>query len=260
MQAFIHSFQSEWIKRRRSLASWIVIAGGFFTPAIIIVARIVNSESMPKIYASERFWNMLWRTSWESMAIFLLPIGVILATSLITQIEYKNNTWKQVHTVPLTLTTIFFSKLGVILIMLIQFFILFNIGIYLSAVIPYLVINDLTYPQAIIPVQHFVKENLFYFVDCLPIVALQYLISLQYRNFLVPVGVGFLLWIGAVGILKWKYGFILPYTYGMFNYLKDMPDGKAIIPTVDIHLMALAYFVLFILAGYALYVLKKEKI
>src|SRR3954462_4987753 len=106
--AFLRSFQSEWLKTKRSLAFWMVVIGGFFPPAVIIVARLINYAKLPDIYSADNFWDLLWKNSWESMAIFFLPLGAILSTSLITQIEYKNNTWKQLHTLPLTLTTIFF--------------------------------------------------------------------------------------------------------------------------------------------------------
>jgi hypothetical protein len=108
--SFIHSFQCEWLKTKRSLALWIIIIGGFFTPAIVTVVRIIQYKALPQIYSSSDFWRLLWQNSWESMAIFLLPLGVILTTSLITQIEYKNNTWKQLHTLPLSLTTLFFQS------------------------------------------------------------------------------------------------------------------------------------------------------
>ena len=101
--------------------SWIVVIGGFFTPTIIIIARLVNYEQLAALYAKADFWTSLWQSSWESMAIFLLPLGVVLSTSLITQIEYKNNSWKQLHTVPLNFSTIFFTKLLVIIAMLLQF-------------------------------------------------------------------------------------------------------------------------------------------
>ena len=133
---FINSLQSEWLKKRRSLAAWLVIVGGFFTPSIILMARIKNANKFSAVYRAEDFWIKLWNQSWESMAAFLLPIGIILAVGLITQIEYKNNTWKQLHTTPQRFSTIFFAKFVVILIMLAQAFVLFNIGIYLSAVIP----------------------------------------------------------------------------------------------------------------------------
>ncbi len=257
--SFIHSFQSEWLKKKRSLASWIVITGAFFTPVIIIIARLVQHDKLSLIYASDDFWKSLWKSSWESMAIFLLPLGVILFTSLITQIEYKNNTWKQLHTLPLNLTTIFVSKLAVILIMVLQFFIFFNIGIYLSAVVPYLLISGVSYPKPPIPHTFFLKEDALFFIDCLPIISLQYLLSLKYKNFLVSVGIGFILWVGAIASLSWKFGYIIPYTYCMFNYLMDSTGGKVAVPVINIHYLAIGYFIVFTIVSYILYITKKEK-
>jgi lantibiotic transport system permease protein len=257
--AFINSFQSEWIKKRRSLATWLVVLGSFFTPAIIIVARIIRHKGLPLVYAAPDFWEKHWRNTWESMALFLLPVGVIMATSLVTQLEYKNNTWKQLHTTPLSLTTIYFSKLTVIVAMMLQFFLLFNVGIYVSAILPSLLFSEVPFPAEQINVLFFLKENALYFIDCMPIIALQYLISLRYKNFLVPVGMGFLLWVGSLGSLVWKYGYVIPYTYCMYNYLKTEPVSKAVMPTVNFHLVAIGYTAVILLVGYGLYITNKEK-
>lgn len=256
---FLNSFNSEWLKTKRSLVAWTVVVGGFFTPLIIIIARLVRSEQLPRIYSAELFWQQHWKTSWESMAIFLLPMGVVLSTSLLTQLEFKNNTWKQLHTLPLSLTTIFFSKLAVIVVMMLQFFILFNIGIYLSAIVPWLLVSGVPYPKESIPYLTFLEENAYYFIDCLPIIALQYLVSLKYKNFLVPVGAGFLLWVASLSALSWKYGFTIPYTYCMYNYLKAGVQSRAAVPLVDIHVMAIGYFILITVVSYALYITSREK-
>lgn len=256
---FVNSFQSEWLKKKRSLATWIVLIGGFFTPAIVIVVRVIYSSQLAVAYASPNFWLRLWDNSWESMALFLMPLGVILASSLITQIEYKNNCWKQLHTTPLNYTTIFFSKLLVIVVMMFQFFMLFNIGIYLSALVPYLLVRGVEYPLAPIPFAFFFRENCFYFIDCLPIIAIQYMVSLRYKNFLVPVGLGLAGWIAAIGALSWKYGYIIPYTYSMFNYVKDHRGGRAIVPAANIHAWAFGYFIVLTIVSYILYITKKEK-
>jgi lantibiotic transport system permease protein len=256
---FLHSFQSEWVKIRRSLAFWMVVVGAFFTPAIIIVARLVNYQTLPDVYSAQNFWDLLWRNSWESMAIFFLPLGAILSTSLIAQIEYKNNTWKQLHTLPLSYTTIFFSKLAVILVLMLLFFVLFNAGIYMAAMFPYLLIRGTHYPAEPLPYTFFLKENFLYFVDTLPIVALQYLISLKFRNFLVPVGLGFIFWVGALGALSWRFGYLIPYTYPMFNYLKAAEKSRAVTPELDIHLLAIGFFVLITVVSYVLYLTKKDK-
>lgn len=257
--AFVHAFQGEWLKKKRSLASWLVIAGSFFTPVVVIVARLVNRDRLQQLYSADGFWTQLWKNSWESMAIFFLPMGAILATSLITQIEFKNNAWKQVHALPIGLPTIFFSKLAVVILMMVQFFVLFNVAIYMSAVVPYALVGGVPYPKAPIPYAAFLKDNMLYFVDCLPIIAAQYLLSLRFRNFLVPVGVGFLAWVAALASLPWKFGFVNPYTYCTLNYLKDNPGGKAVVPAVDFHSLAIGYFLLFTVIGFFLFVTKTEK-
>jgi len=258
MIGFVNSFQSEWMKTRRSLSLWMVVIGGFFTPAVIIVARLINHAAVPDLYAREDFWQLLWRNSWESMAIFFLPLGAILSTSLIAQIEYKNNTWKQLHTLPVSYTTIFLSKLAVILALMALFFTLFNLGIGLAAVVPYLLIGETHWPTGA-PVWAFLHDDLLYFADCLPIVALQYLLALRFKNFLVGVGLGFVFWVGAIASVSWKFGYLIPYTYTMFHYLAGAENSRAAIPGANIHMLAIIWFMVFTAISHVLYVTAREK-
>lgn len=257
--SFSHSFQAEVLKSKRTVAIWLVIAGAFFTPGVIIIARLIHYKNLPALYASPDFWMSLWRSSWESMALFLLPMGIILIVSLITQLEFRNNTWKQLHTLPLTFTTIFFSKLTFVIALLTFYFVLFNIGIYMAALVPYLIVANVPYPPGEFPFNYFLEQDFYYLVDCLPVVALQYLLSLRFKNFLVPMGVGFLLWIGSLGSLSWAYGYFLPYTYDMYTYLKSAERSKAIIPVVNFHAIALVYFIVLTVINYFLYSGKDDK-
>ncbi|WP_163988435.1 hypothetical protein [Pyxidicoccus caerfyrddinensis] len=45
----------------------------------------------------------------------------------------------------------------------------------------------------------------------------------------------------------------------MIEYLKETNSSKVASPAVDIHTMALGYFLLFTLAGYWLFATRKEK-
>lgn len=255
---FIKSFQSEWLKKKRSLASWLVFAGAFFTPLIVLTAGIKNHSLLAKSYAESDFWLKHWNKSWESMEIFLLPIGIILAIALIAQIEYKNNAWKQLHTTPQAFTTIFFAKFTVFFIMLVEVFALFNLGVYLSAIVPAMLFDDVPFPSAPIPFRTFWNANVNFFVDCLPIAALQYLLSLQFKNFLVPIGAGFAIWFVGIGMLAWEYSYFFPYIHGAISYLTATGQMKREIP-VNVELLALVYFAVFMIAGWFLYVTKNEK-
>lgn len=256
---FIDAFVCEWLKKRRSLAAWLVAGGAFFTPAIITVVRLVRHAQLPVLYADPLFWTSLWNSAWESMAIFFVPMAAILATSLVVQIEVRNNTWKQVHALPLHAATIFFAKLAVIVLMLAQFFALFVVGVWLSALLPSLLIGGVPFPSAPLPLGEFAADTALYFLDCLPIIAAQYLMSLRVNHFLVPIGIGFLAWIGTLAALSWRHANLVPYAYTMLDYLKDNPAARTAVSTSGMHLYAVAWFTLFTAAGYVLFVTKANK-
>src|SRR5690349_20931263 len=95
---FINSLHSEWLKTKRSTASWLSLIGGLFIPLIYFIGFIKNHQTINDYKSNilENHFIQLWR----NVVGFLLPMGLILICSLITQIEYKNNAWKQLHTTP----------------------------------------------------------------------------------------------------------------------------------------------------------------
>jgi len=250
--SFIYSFQSEWLKKKHSAAAALVWLGAFLIPVILVLIRLKNFKTLAAVNASTGVWDWLYKLGWQFMATFLLPLGVMLATSLITQIEYRNNTWKQALAAPQNISTLFFSKLSIILVMLLQFFILYNIGIYLAGVLPAL-FKGVPYPHAAFPYYKYLTGSAWFFIDCLPIVGLQYLISLQFRNFLVPLGVGIGLYVASMVAVQWEYGYTIPYSYSTLEFFKDKS------PNPHIHLWAIMYFILFIGTSYILFSLKKDK-
>lgn len=256
---FIHAFHSEWLKRKRSFASSLVIAGSLFTPALVAAVRLIRFRSLPAIYAADSFWVTYWRSCWESMAIFFLPLGAILATSLIAQIEFKSNAWKQVHTLPLSTAVIFLSKLSVILVMLIQFLLMFNAGIYVSAMIPSWVIPGVPHPKGTFLSLPLFRDNALYFIHCLPIVAAQYLMALRSNNFLVPIGIGFMAWVGALASVSSKFAVWWPYSYTTIQYIRDKPKGAQFAAYGGLHWLALGSFVLLTVVSYTLFITKEER-
>src|SRR5262245_13811522 len=127
----LHSIQSEWLKTKRSTASWLCLIGGFFIPVIFLIIFLKDKSSIVHI-PIRNLWEMHFRQLWQNMSMFLLPMGVIMAASLITQVEFRNNTWKQLHTTPQSYTTVFTAKFVVIVIMTLKFFVFFNLGIFIS--------------------------------------------------------------------------------------------------------------------------------
>lgn len=254
---FIYSLQSEWLKTKRSAASWLCIIGGFFIPTIYLLVFLVKSRTIAGADAMGNVWEMHFISMMQNMKAFLLPMGVIMASSLITQMEFKNNTWKQLHTTPQGLPTIFLAKFSVIAIMTVKFFVFFTIGVIVSGVIPCLIVDG-KLPDDSFPILFFVKENIKVFILCLPIMAIQYLISLRFKNFLVPVGIGLVGLIGSMIGSIWEYIYISPYSYVFLDHIRNVDFFKGKI-NINLYQGASIYFVLLMIISYLLFYYKKEK-
>jgi hypothetical protein len=251
--------RAEWLKRRRSMAGWLILGGGLFTPLIIFAVRLRQSRGLPALYGSGTFWQKHWTESWESISILILPVMCVLITALVAQIEFRNQTWKQVHAAPQSTATLFFAKLAVVLAMLVQLFVVLNLGIWLSGVMPVLLFGHVHAPAEPLPVGRFLARSLSFFIDCLPVVALQYALALRFRNFMVPVGAGMAMWIFALGTLGNRVTYLVPFSYPGRDYLVDAGyQGGHGLP-VALQTLALGTFVLFTLAGYAMFAGKKDR-
>ena len=86
------------------------------------------------------------------------------------------------------------------------------------------------------------------------------LLSLTFKNFLVPIRVGFVIWFLGVGILSWEYSYLFPYVHGTLDFLISSGQfGKQKLPPFNIQLLAVIYFALITSFSYVLYVTKKDK-
>ena len=249
----INSIRSEWLKKRRTASSLLTVIGSLLIPLIVLIARLDDAGALAVANRQPRLWENLYNRNWQLMGLLLLPMGVVLATSLITQIEYRNNTWKQLCTTPQSLSTIFLAKFSVILVMLVEFFLLFTFGIWLTGVLPGLFFRNVPYPVEPLPVKGFFNDSARFFLDILPVVTLQYLLSLRFKNFLIPLGAGLGLYVASMIAVHWRHGYWIPYTYSAYNFM-----GQAA-TTFHTHYWAAGYSVLFIGLAYILYITRKEK-
>lgn len=225
-------------------------------PFLVLIIRLISPDIASLEANNKHFWGMMHYRNWVAMGMFLLPLTLILATSLITAIEFKNNAWKQIHTTPQSFSNIFFAKLTVILTMVLQLIVLLNIGIYLSAIIPSVVFKTVPFPVEQFPLMKYLKSSLFFFIDCLPVLALQYLLSLQFKNFLASIGIGFALLVVSLLALNWKYGYIVPYIYLPLNFEENQ---NYVDQSINRHWCAFIYFIIITILNYLLYIFKKEK-
>ncbi|MFN6379106.1 MAG: ABC transporter permease, partial [Flavobacteriales bacterium] len=184
----IRSIQSEWLKAKRSSSSWFVWVGALFVPFIITLIQTFYPNRFG-VSVLNPFWVRLFERTWEMTAILLLPMGIVIACSLICQIEFRNNTWKQVYATPQHVSTVFFAKYFVVLLMFFKWLIIFTVAFLVSAYLPSLLNGRMIFTDEAIPVKYILENAISFYISALPIIALQYLLSMRFRNFIVPIGV-----------------------------------------------------------------------
>jgi hypothetical protein len=256
--AYRHALASEWLKRRRSLTTWLVAGSAGFAPTIILLSRFRRPNVVPAVYADARFWELLWRQACESLAVLILPLAVMLLVSLITQIEDRNNAWKQVHAAPLPLPVIYLAKLTVILVLVAALILLHTAAIYAAAVVPAVVLPNVSWPGQPFPLLAFVTRDVDFFIDTLPIVAIQYGLALRFRTFVAPLAIGMAMWILSIGTISWSYNYLIPYSYAALDYL--MVEYRRTLPLpASPRVIAAACFFVFTVAGYVVYASRRDK-
>jgi hypothetical protein len=257
--AFLNALLSERIKLRRSLLGWLILCGGLFIPAIMFAVRMRRLQQLPALHQAGVYWQRHWTESWESISIMILPLMVVLITTLILQVEYRNNTWKQVHAAPQSWAVVFFAKLAVVLTALLQLFLVVNAGLYMAGALPSLFVRDTGPLSSAIPFAFLWKLNARCFIGCMPIVALEFLLALRFRNFLVPVGVGAAGWILSLVLINTPWNYLVPYNYTGIDYLIATGHRTGNNLPASLPVLSLVAFAAFTAVGCALYATRKDK-
>lgn len=208
---------TEWLKTKRTSSVWLTVLGAGFIPALLILA-FLNKPAGNVEYLGNSIWLKFIGDAWQAENSFLFPMYVILICSLVTQVEYRNNTWKQVFASPVSISNVYLSKLINILMLVSLFFILFNIFLFGAALIVSLVNSNFKFLSSPVPWKAWLTINVKTFVAVLGITSIQYWISMRFRNFILSIGVGLaLLVLGLLGHGRWDGEYLFPYAYPMLT-------------------------------------------
>jgi hypothetical protein len=215
---FFYNTKAEFLKLRRTSALWLKLLASAFIPVINCLICIERpTDMMPKFRTDS--WLVFFHFTMKNTAAVILPFYVILMVSQVLQIEYRNATWKQVYTTPRKYADIFFSKLIVVHALIISFLLLFNCFTLLSATVINLVRPRFSFLTAPIPWFIILSTTARVYVGILGVSAIQYWLSTRYRNFVIPLGLGFGLWAAGLALMEWDKIIYYPYMFATLLFL-----------------------------------------
>lgn len=220
MATFIINTRVELWKCRKTAAYWLTIIGGTFIPLVMLIMYLARPDVFVKELGADT-WNTHIRNAMQPAAAFLLPVYTILVTSLVVQIEFRNNTWKQVYASPRSFADIYFSKYVVVHLMITGCFLLFNMFLVLSGYIANIFRPGYSFFSSAVPWEMLFSITGRLYVSILAMTAIQYWISLRLRNYIAPVGIGLALLIVGLMIMQWDKIIYYPYAYTAVTFFKD---------------------------------------
>jgi len=98
------------------------------------------------------------------------------------------------------------------------------------------------------------------FISLLAIISIQYWLSLRFRNFIVPIGIGLGLLVSALILMPWEHINKVPYAFPLLSFAGSGGPEAAKSGLLASHeIYSILYFLVFTLLGFADMRFRKER-
>lgn len=249
---YFNSLKNETLKLKHTFALWLTAICALLIPLLFFIVYIVKWE---KLIPAEGVnpWNKFANEQIVNSLPALVPLFIVLITSLIIQIEHKATAIKHLFALPIPKWSVYFGKLSIIIAAVFATYamyyglILLN-GNLLGGMRPQLNFSEFS-PEYVFHIKILFRS----FVSVLGILAIQFWLSFRFKNFIIPLGVGMVLVIVGLIAARAPESIYFPYSYSMIsmNPLDEKTSDLNLFwwfPTVTWY--SLGYFLVFAIAGF----------
>ncbi len=239
------SLRSEILKTRRTAAFYLAFITGIFGMVICLLDFI--SDGIPPDSRAIVF-DVMMTDKFQVSSFLMFPLFIILSCTLLPQIEYKNNAWKQVLASPQPKWMVFVSKFLTIQVLIVVFLFTDLLMMFLGAVLLHFIEPALNVLSQPVDMEAVFRIRAIAYVALLPVSAAQFWLGLRMKNFIAPIGIGIALWItGSMLVMEAKADFA---EYFPYSYHAIVSFSKTRLEIHNYLWFALAYAGLFLISGF----------
>lgn len=239
------SLRSEILKSKKTASFYLALVAGGLGPVTSMLDLIFDG-----VPAEDRnlLLHKMFTTRFQMTGFLLLPLFVVLVCTLLPQIEYKNNAWKQVLTSPQTKSNVWVAKFLNVHLLILLFLLTNQLSMFAVAVVLHFMqpsLNLLHQPVNGYAVFLTVANS---YATLLALCTIQFWLGIRFKNFVVPVAIGLSLWfIGSLMVMQFETRVALYFPYS-FHVYSSFPKYGSHLPAVQ--WTSLGYAVLFLIAGF----------
>jgi lantibiotic transport system permease protein len=239
------SLRSELLKTRRTASLYLCALTAGALPFIFLLDMCFGTLERDTLQYP---WKAFFMHGLMGLCFVILPLYTIMVSTLLQQIEYRNGTWKQVLAAPQPKGRLYMAKFLVL-----QFYILLMLCSFILLMLASAGVAQLLRPDVVLFSQRSDWRQFFTtagttYTAILGISAFQLWLSMRFRNFIAPIGIGLALWLLAFMLLfeiKWVHADLFPYAYPALNIYPMATSSAAFLP-----LWSLGYAALFVGLGF----------
>lgn len=249
-----NSLHSEMVKVKRTSLIYLCFAGSAVVPVILLLDTL---DGTPGSLAATDPWKAFYWEGQTLLSFLMFPLFILLSTTLLMQNEFRNNTWKQTLTAPQRFSEIYLAKFVLAQCLSVLFLVTYNFYMGLAALLVDLVYPDMHVLGYMRSWWDILEVTGSVFLASLGMSALHLWLALRFRNFVVPVGLGFVLWFIALTLLfelDIENVFMIPHVFTVLT----MYPGKVLGMWQTIGLSVL-YAIIFLTIGYRRLVARRSQ-
>jgi lantibiotic transport system permease protein len=240
------SLRSELIKTTGTTSFYLTLISAAVGPVMYLLNILLDENEINSLGKDPL--NALFKMLSEMNGTALFPLFVILICTLLPQIEYRNNTWKQIFASPQTKLNVYLAKFMNVHLLMLVFLIATHLFMFLTILGINLIKPSLNLFEHPLNVSTVLINAANAYILLLAVCILQFWIGLRFRNFIVPIGIGFALWLtGTIMAVQYKSNlvFYLPYSFPAFPV-----STKLKLQLTPVAWTSLGYALLFLIAGF----------
>src|SRR6187401_1660528 len=239
------SLRSELLKTRTA-SFYLTLIGAAVGPVMYLLNVLLDENEIDP--SQKDPLNAVYKILSDMNGTALFPLFIILICTLLPQIEYRNNTWKQVFTSPQTKVNVFLAKFLNVHLLMLVFLIATHLFMFLTIVGINFIKPTLNLFKHPLNGSTVLVNAANAYILLLAVCAIQFWMGLRFRNFIVPIGIGFALWLaGTIMAVQYKSDlvFYFPYSFNAFPVSTKLKSQLT-----QVAWTSLGYAPLFLIVGF----------
>ncbi|WP_400192313.1 ABC transporter permease [Hymenobacter sp. B81] len=253
LQQLGRALSADTLKLKNTAALWLSLVSGALPVALSFLIYFFKGHQLLK--PGQNPWPDYVLHSWRTATGLLLPLFVVLLTSLLLHVENKAAAWKHLYAQPLGRGTLLGSKLllllGLNLLAQVSYaLLLLASGLLLGVLRPGLLFADFALP--LLPAATLLAHT---YLATLGLLGIQYVASLWWRSFVLPVALGMGAVVATLTLMRWEHIAWIPYAAPLLSLRDVATSGSRLqVPAAlgEAHWLALGWFALALLVGFGL--------